>query len=325
MCLIDEAAIYHSGAYKIAPDNSKVLTLLNKAAALGDTEAALIIAELHLIGDGVPQSTQAAFEMLKTLSDNGDGDASTLLGELSSDDKIRNYLFESALGGTSHAPADLASAIPQDTSKAIRYWERANQQGSCQSWIDLSSVYDRGIGVDANLQKGADDVERAVHCDPANSFFLWKYAMRFYDARGRDRDCLTAEKLFKESLDHGYADAGVNLGYIYDKGCEPIAKDDHRALLTYLLCAKLGVALCENNVGAMIKHGRGIETADPARGYGWIKLAALHGNDLAKANLQDPLFTPSVRAAGLAQLAEIQTRLLTVPSTPLAIVRDPWY
>ena len=325
MCLIDEAAIYHSGAYKIAPDNSKVLTLLNKAAALGDTEATLIIAELHLIGDGVPQSTQAAFEMLKTLSDNGDGDASTLLGELSSDDKIRNYLFESALGGTSHAPADLASAIPQDTSKAIRYWERANQQGSCQSWIDLSSVYDRGIGVDANLQKGADDVERAVHCDPANSFFLWKYAMRFYDARGRDRDCLTAEKLFKESLDHGYADAGVNLGYIYDKGCEPIAKDDHRALLTYLLCAKLGVALCENNVGAMIKHGRGIETADPARGYGWIKLAALHGNDLAKANLQDPLFTPSVRAAGLAQLAEIQTRLLTVPSTPLAIVRDPWY
>jgi TPR repeat protein len=112
--------------------------------------------------------------------------------------------------------------------------------------------------------------------------------MRFYDARGRDRDCLTAEKLFKESLDHGYADAGVNLGYIYDKGCEPIAKVDHHALLTYLLCAKLGVALCENNVGAMIKHGRGIETADPARGYGWIKLAALHGNDLAKANLQGP-------------------------------------
>jgi membrane associated rhomboid family serine protease/TPR repeat protein len=325
MCLIDEAAIYHSGAYEIARDNSKVLTLLNKAAALGDTEATLIIAELHLVGDGVPQSTRAAFEMLKTLSDNGDGYASTLLGELSSDDKIRNYLFDSALGGISHVPADLAAAIPQDTSKAIRYWERANQQGSCQSWIDLSSVYDRGIGVDANLQKGADDVERAVHCDPANSFFLWKYAMRFYDARGRDRDCLIAEKLFKESLDHGYADAGVNLGYIYDKGCEPIAKDDHRALLTYLLCAKLGVALCENNVGAMIKHGRGIETAEPARGYGWIKLAALHGNDLAKANLQDPLFTPSVRAAGLAQLAEIQSRLLTVPSTPQAIVRDPWY
>jgi hypothetical protein len=75
----------------------------------------------------------------------------------------------------------------------------------------------------------------------------------------------------------------------------------------------------------MIKHGRGVEAADPARGYGWIKLAAIRGDDLAKANLQDPLFTPSVRAAGLAQLAYIQSRLLTVPTDSQAILRDPWY
>ena len=325
LCLIEQASIYHAGAYGVTRDSGKTLSLLNKAAALGDAQAALIIAELHIVGDGVPQSSKTSFEMLKTLSDNGDGYATTLLGELSSDDKIRNYLFESALGGIRHVPADLAAAIPQDTSKAIRYWERAGQQGSCQSWIDLSSVYDRGIGVDKDNRKGADEVEQAVRCDPANSYFLWKFATRFYDARGRDRDCQTAEKLFRESLDHGYADAAVDLGYLYDKGCEPIARDDHRALQIYLLGAKLGVALCENNVGAMIKHGRGVETADPARGYGWIKLAAMHGNDLAKANLEDPLFTPSVRAVGLAQLADIQRRLRTVPSNPQAIMRDPWY
>jgi uncharacterized protein len=325
MCLIEEAAIYHSGAYGVARDSTKMLTLLNKAAALGDTQATLIIAELHIVGDGVPQDSRTSFEMLKTLSDDGDGDASTLLGELSSDDKIRNYLFDSQLGGADHVPADLAAAIPQDTSRAIRYWERANQQGSCQSWIDLSSVYDRGVDVATDHRQGADYVEKAVHCDPANSFFLWKYAKRFYDANGRDRDCRAAATLFQESLDHGYADAAVDLGYIYDKGCAPIERDDHRALQIYLLGAKLGVALCENNVGAMIKHGRGIDAADPARGYGWIKLAAMQGDDLAKANLQDALFTPSVRAAGLAQLVEIQTRLLTVPSDPRAIMRDPWY
>ena len=325
MCLIEQASIYHSGAYGVARDSTRTLTLLNKAAALGDSQATLIIAELHIVGDGVPQSSRTSYEMLKTLSDNGDGYASTLLGELSSDDKIRNFLFETALGGTSHVPADLTAVIPQDTTKAIRYWERASQQGSCQSWVDLSSVYDRGIDVATDYRRGADYVEQAVHCDPANSFYLWKFAMRFYDAKGRDRDCQTAERLLRESLDHGYADAAVNLGYIYDKGCEPIARDDHRALQIYLLGAKLGVALCENNVGAMIKHGRGIEAADPARGYGWIKLAAMHGNDLAKANLQDPLFTPSVRALGLTQLADIQGRLLTVPSNPQAIMSDPWY
>jgi hypothetical protein len=51
----------------------------------------------------------------------------------------------------------------------------------------------------------------------------------------------------------------------------------------------------------------------------------MNGNDLAEANLQDPLFTPSMRAVGLAQLADIQTRLLTVPSNPRAVMRDPWY
>gem|GEM_PF-1633492 len=325
LCLIEQAAIYHSGAYGVVPDSGKTLSLLNKAAALGDKQATLILAELRLVGDGVPQSSKASFDMLKTLSDNGDGYASTLLGELSSDDKIRNHLFESALGGTSHIPADLAATIPQDTSKAIRYWERAGRQGNCQSWIDLSSIYDRGIDVNADYRKAADYIEQGVHCDPANGFYLWKFAMRFSDAQGRDRDCQSAAKLLKESLDHGYADAAVNLGYIYDKGCAPIVRDDHHALQIYLLGAKLGVALCENNVGAMIKHGRGVDAADPARGYGWIKLAAMHGNDLAKANLQDPLFTPTVRAAGLAQLVDIQRRLLTVPTDSQSILRDSWY
>ena len=75
----------------------------------------------------------------------------------------------------------------------------------------------------------------------------------------------------------------------------------------------------------MIKHGRGVPTADPARGYGWIKLAALRGDDLAKANLGDPLYTATVRTVGLANLADIQSRLLTVPADPQAILRDPWY
>jgi uncharacterized protein len=325
LCLIDEAAIYHSGAYGIPIDRKKTVVLLNKAAALGDSQARLIIAELHIVGDAVPQSSKTSFEILRALSDDGDGDASNLLGELSSDDKIRTYLFESALGGLRQMPSDFTEAFPQDTARSMRYWERASQQGSCQSWIDLSSVFDRGIGVSIDHRRAANYVERAVRCDPTDSFYLWKLGKRFYDANGVGRDCEIARKLFRQSLDHGYDDAGVDLGYIYDKGCAPIARDDHRAFQIYLLCAKLGVPLCQNNVGAMIKHGRGVAAADPARGYGWIKLASLRGDELARANLQDPLFTPNVRATGLADLADIQRRLLAVPADPEAISRDPWY
>jgi uncharacterized protein len=259
------------------------------------------------------------------LSDEGDADATNRLGELFADNQILHYLFDHFLGGARGIPADFAKVFPQEPAKAMRYWELAEKQGSCQASVNLSSVYDRGIGLAADHKRAADYVEQAVQCDPSNSFYLWKLGMRFFDSNGRTQDCVAAEKLFTESLDHGYPDAAVNLGYIYDKGCGAVAEDDARAFQIYLLGAKLGVALCQNNVGAMLKHGRGVNAADPARGYGWIKLAALKGDQLANKNLNDPLFTGEVRVAGLAHLADIQTRLLDNTADPLAILDDPWY
>ena len=272
LCLIEEAAAYHSGRYGVRRDTNKTLALLNEARARGDAQAALIIAEMNIVGDGVPQSSAISFKLLKSLSDQGFGAASNLLGELSADDKIRDYLFASYLGGAGQLPADLtnADAFPQNPAAAIDYWELASQQGNCQALINLSSVYDRGVGVAADPQRGADYVKRGLQCDPTNSFYLWKMAKRFFDAKGIDQDCESAEKLFGQSLDHGYADAAVDLGYIYDKGCGSIARDDDRAFQIYLLGAKLGVALAQNNVGAMLKHGRGVP---PRRSCSRIRLA----------------------------------------------------
>jgi uncharacterized protein len=325
LCLIEEAAAYHSGTHGVRRDANKTIALLNKAAAQGDLQASLILAKMQLVGDGIPQNSTDAFNRLKSLSGQGFGDASNLLGELSADNKIRDYLFTHYLGGTRQIPTALKVDFPQTPADAIKYWELASQQGNCQSLIDLSSVFDRGIGVDVDPQQAADYVTQAVHYDPTNSFYLWKFAMRFYDSKGRAQDCELAEKIFRQSLDLGYADAAVNLGYIYDKGCGPISRDDNRAFQIYLLGAKLGVALCQNNVGAMLKHGRGVPNEDLARGYGWQKLAALQGDELAKKNLQDPRFTPEIRAIGLANMADIQARLLRVPSNHRAIEEDPWY
>jgi TPR repeat protein len=324
-CLIHEAAAYHSGAYDVRPDTDKTVALLGKASALGDSQATLILAELYLVGDGVPQSSAKAFDTLKALSDQGDADATNRLGELSADDQILHYTFDHFLGGARQIPADFSNVFPQEPARAIRFWELANQQGSCQSLVNLSSFYDRGVGVGTDHKRAADYVDQAVHCDPTNSFYLWKLAMRFFDANGVAKDCVAAEKFFTQSLDHGDADATVDLGYIFDKGCGPIPEDDARAFQIYLLGAKLGVALCQNNVGAMLKHGRGVKDADPARGYGWIKLAALKGDELANKNLQDKLFTAEVRAVGLAHLADIQARLLVNSADPQVILNDPWY
>ena len=128
------------------------------------------------------------------------------------------------------------------------------------------------------------------------------------DAKGLPRDCVTAAKLYLESMMFGYNDAAVDLGYLYDKGCDSILRDDKRAFQIYLLGAKVGVPLCQNNVGAMLKHGRGVGAPDTVRAYAWLMLAAANGDELAARNLTDNqlLFPEEVRKQGLAHLEDIK-------------------
>jgi TPR repeat protein len=198
--------------------------------------------------------------------------------------------------------------VPVDYAKAMNYWELAAQQGNCHSFLDLGSFYDRGIGVALNYSKGADYLARGVKCAPANSYYLWKLGKRIEDAKGVPRDCVTMSKLYFASMVFGYIDAAADLGYLFDKGCDSILRDDKRALQMYLGCAKAGVALCQNNVGAMLKHGRGIGAPDLVAGYAWLKLAAENGNELAQRNLEDyhDMFSDEVRQQALQHLVAIK-------------------
>jgi hypothetical protein len=126
--------------------------------------------------------------------------------------------------------------------------------------------------------------------------------------RGEMRDCLRAGNLFYKAMSLGYSKAGANLGYLYDKGCWPILQDDKRAFQIYLACAKAGDAMCQNNVGAMLKHGRGAGEPDYVRAFGWFIIAASGGEELARRNIENykDLFPSDTRAQGLKHAAEIE-------------------
>jgi TPR repeat protein len=208
--------------------------------------------------------------------------------------------------------AELAKVVPTDPAKAIAYWQVSARQDYCHSMVNLSSFYDRGIGVPVDHTMGARYVASAAACDPSNSFTLWKLGMRFYDANGIPRDCAAAAKVLLQSLVLGYSESAVNLGYIYDKGCDTIPRDDKQAFEIYLFGAKAGSRMCQNNVGAMLKHGRGVDAPDLVRGYAWLKLAANNGAELAMKNLTgfDYLFTDEVRKEGMEHLEVIKQMIL---------------
>ena len=308
LCLYDEAALYLTGEFGIPEDYPKGIALAAQAADLGERAASWGLAKLYLMGDdGVPLDIAKGMSMLRALSDQGYGLATASLGDLHSDPKLRSEFFSLDFGGEDQTSDAIKSAIPQDLAKAESYWLAATQQGYCRAFASLASVYDRGAGVSVDYTKAALYVANAVKCAPNEPLFLFKLGDRMAEAKGIPRDCVSAGNLFYKSMSLGYGRAGANLGYLYDKGCGTILRDDKRAFQIYLVCAKAGDAMCQNNVGAMLKHGRGVGDPDYMRAFGWLIIAASGGEELARKNLENykDLFPSDTREQGVKHAKEV--------------------
>jgi uncharacterized protein len=308
LCLYNEAAIYLTGDFGIPEDQPKGLGLATQAAALGERAASWGLAKLYLMGDGgVPLDIEKGISMLRALSNQGYGLATASLGDLYSDPKLRSEFFSLHFGGEDQTSDAIKAAVPQDLAKAESYWLAATQQGYCRAFASLASVYDRGAGVPVDYTKAALYVANAVKCAPNEPLFLFKLGDRMTEAKGIPRDCVRAGNLFYKSMSLGYSTAGANLGYLYDKGCGTILRDDKRAFQIYLACAKAGDAMCQNNVGAMLKHGRGVGDPDYVRAFGWLIIAASSGEELARKNLENnqALFPIATREQGVEHAKEV--------------------
>jgi TPR repeat protein len=307
-CVYDQAALYLHGDYGIHKDYPKGIALAERAAEMGHKAATWGLAKLYLMGEkGLPLDIPRGLSMLRALSDQGYGLATASLGDLRSDPKLRNEFFTLHFGGEDQTSDAIKAAIPQDVSQAESFWLNATQQGYCRAFASLASVYDRGAGVPVNYTKAALYIADLVKCEPNNPLFLFKLGDRMTDAKGIPRDCIRARNLYYKSMSLGYSTAGANLGYIYDRGCDTILHDDKQAFQVYLACAKGGDPMCQNNVGAMLKHGRGVGDPDYVRAYSWMMIAAAQGQELAQKNLENykDLFPAETREKGLEHAKEV--------------------
>jgi hypothetical protein len=211
---------------------------------------------------------------------------------------------------------------------AVEYWNKAAKLGYCKAYTHLADAFDNGWGVPENRAKAAELNISAVKCgNPPDGFAVWKLATRYRDGTGLQRDCKVAVDLFSKAVLLHYAKAVTDLGYLYQNGCDQIAPDPKLAFKTYLFGAKMGVAMCQNNVGAMLKHGTGVGAPDKVRAFAWLTLAAENGSELAVSNLTDfaAMFTDADRKAGEQHLAEIKQMLDEVRRTPSEIMNSDDY
>jgi uncharacterized protein len=275
---LDAANVYHGGFFGIEQNRTKALKLLEKAASLGDDDAAGRVASIYLYGDCakeiglysrlrgsdncIPENPRKGLDLFNLLARRDNKDALTALG---------NVYWKS-------------DVIPTDSALAVTYWNRAAELGSCIAMTRLAWAYEGSEGFTKDGSKVLDYLEQAVECNPRDAASLYKLGKYYFDEKNPYRDCAKAERYFQRAVASGKREAYTELGFIYDKGCAPVPEDKKKAFGYYLIGAKLNVPLSQNNTGAMLKHGWGVEK-NLVKGYAWMQVAAGNGSNAAKKNL----------------------------------------
>lgn len=321
-CNRDMFEIFHFGYYGVRRNIGDAVHYLELAAGEGDPRA-----QWQMAKELIDHSCKAP-GLLGTLL--GVGPRNCFQGgtekgvEILEDMARQGYpAAYNSLGALYHK----GEGVKADMKKAIDYWEKAAAKGQCRSMMNLSAAYDAGDGVTKDEKIATGYIARAVECDPHDEFNTWKLATRYRDGRGAGQDCAKAEGLLQKAVSLGSERAIADIGYLYEKGCGAIAPDQKKAFALYLRGAKMGIALSQNNVGAMLKHGWGVPEKNLYKGYAWLKVAAENGDTTAMKNLQefDQLFSAEDKQKGIDHYMKIKGELLYRPGMDPAMLDNTEY
>lgn len=158
-----------------------------------------------------------------------------------------------------------------DKEKAIMYYEKSAELGYSRAMNCLGNVLDDEIKAFEWFEKSADKN------DPSGIGDLgYCYATGF----GVEKDINKGIQLLEKAGELGFATAYSNLGYIYENGYDDIEQDSNKAIEYYQKAAELGYASSYANISIMYQQGIGLD-ADIEKAMEYAKKGAEDGSGYA--------------------------------------------
>ena len=158
----------------------------------------------------------AAFQIWKSLADQGSQSAQYGLGELYS----------------------LGHGVSQDDLAAAKWYEMAAASGYVTAQSRLGAMYDKGRGVPQSLSKAMKWYRKAAQQGDLPAQI--SLGLIYGTGRGVPQNYFQAVKWFGLAAEQGDSLAQYNLGLIYASGYDVVPKDDVQALVWFILAAKGG-------------------------------------------------------------------------------------
>lgn len=196
-------------------DNKEGLTLLDRAALLGDPYAAYELGVRYTRGHGVMPSATRAFTLLRQAAEWGHNEASYLAGwalengeGVAVDAKAALAHYRRA-ANQRHIKAQIAlgrsywegTGVTQSPASAIRWFQRAAEQGDVQAMSWLGHALSSAPGDQRDDVQAAAWFKRAA--DGGNAFAMWRYGVHLAEGRGVNRDMSDALEWLARAEEEG--------------------------------------------------------------------------------------------------------------------------
>lgn len=229
----------------------KAVRCFEKSAKLGQTDALIRLGTMHLHGvGGIPPDQQKAFYYFiqAAQADNGLG---------------WEWVAYSHYWGY---------GTQQNIKKALQFYHKAAQKGSCHSQYMLGYIYGYDIAP-PDFKKAARWFRKAAR--QGHSDAQLKLGFYYHHGRGVKQNYKTAFKLFTQAATQGHATAMYNIGDAYENGYG-VEKDEKQAFTWYRKSAELGDKCGMFDAGRLLFGGIGTQP-NQEEGRRWIDKAAAAG------------------------------------------------
>lgn len=176
---------------------------------------------------------------------------------------------------------DKGLGVERDLQKALYWFEQSAEQGGVKLQYDLGVRYQRGTDIKKDDAKAVYWWQKAADAGLAQA--QYNLALMYARGTGVDVDYDKAVALFQLAAEQGLADAQYALGLSYTLG-QGVPLDYGEAYRLFKLAAKQGYPSAQYNLAVLTESGEGTR-ADLEEALTWYRKAAEQGNDLALKRL----------------------------------------
>ena len=287
----DEAwlRLYHcySDGIGVEKDDDQALTCLLNAADLNNADALFLVALCIQEDERDPENRQKAVGLIREAAALGQPDAiQTLKEDFTHDNPEDQYIMGQILSKT-------------EPEEAVKWFRKAAAQGNAEAQYELSVSYERGIGVEQDMQSALEWLKKAAENGSPQA--QWIFGEWNVYKRGPEADEALGGEYLKKAAEQGQVDAQSCLGMLFIQGNAGLPQDYAAAVHWLELAAKQDEPDAMNNLGNLYEQGLGVKQNHETAKI-WYHKAAECGSFDAEENLATCAFADGDNETGIQYL-----------------------